>query len=113
MPSGNGPRNGLSNHQARRLFKKVNAMPCPADLRECLPENHSVHFIIVVAGHPDISAFKANASGSKQYPFAVMGYPRKRAGNVIAVLLRDRVGDRSGNIYERDGTVYMWERGAS
>jgi transposase len=42
----------------------------PADLRERLPENHLVHFIIEAVEQLDVSVFKVNDSGSgrKQYP---------------------------------------------
>ncbi|MDR1175501.1 MAG: transposase, partial [Treponema sp.] len=46
----------------------------PADLREWLPENHLVHFIIEAVEQLDVSAFKVNdsGSGSEQYPPGMM-----------------------------------------
>ncbi|MDR2053897.1 MAG: hypothetical protein LBP80_10840 [Treponema sp.] len=46
----------------------------PADLREWIPENHLVHFIIEAVEQLDVSSFKVNdtGSGSEQYPPAMM-----------------------------------------
>jgi transposase len=46
----------------------------PIDMREWLPENHLVHFIIDAIGHIDISTFKINkrGSGDEQFPPAMM-----------------------------------------
>jgi transposase len=46
----------------------------PADLREWIPENHLVHFIIEAVEQLDVSGLKVNTtgSGSEQYPPAMM-----------------------------------------
>jgi transposase len=46
----------------------------PEDLREWLPENHLVHFIVEAVEGLDMSGFKVNetGSGSEQYPSAMM-----------------------------------------
>jgi transposase len=46
----------------------------PADLREWLPEDHLVHFIIDAVEQLGVSGFKVNesGSGSEQYPPAMM-----------------------------------------
>jgi transposase len=46
----------------------------PEDLREWLPEDHLVHFIIEAVGGLELSAFKVNTSGSgsEQYPPEMM-----------------------------------------
>jgi transposase len=46
----------------------------PPDLREWLPENHLVYFIVDIIGQLDISRFKVNSrgSGSEQYPPEMM-----------------------------------------
>jgi transposase len=49
----------------------------PEDLREWLPEDHLVHFIIEAVERLDLSGFKVNitGSGSEQYPPAMMVIP--------------------------------------
>jgi transposase len=46
----------------------------PADLREWLPEDHLVHFIIEAVEQLDVSGFKVNetGSGSEEYPPEMM-----------------------------------------
>jgi transposase len=46
----------------------------PADLREWLPENHLVNFIIEAVERLDLSGFKVNdtGSGSEQYPTGML-----------------------------------------
>ncbi|GHT86156.1 hypothetical protein FACS1894137_11350 [Spirochaetia bacterium] len=49
-------------------------MLIPVDMREWVPENHLVHFIIDAIGQLDISSFKVNrrGSGDEQYPPEMM-----------------------------------------
>ncbi|MDR1174454.1 MAG: hypothetical protein LBK83_03130 [Treponema sp.] len=62
------------------------------DLREWLPENHLVHFIIEAVERLDLSAFKVNetGSGSGQYPPMMMVKGRVRTG-CLAALTRIRI----------------------
>jgi transposase len=50
------------------------AMLFPADLKEWLPENHLVHFIVDAVEMLDIQKFKVNerGSGDEQYPPEMM-----------------------------------------
>lgn len=47
----------------------------PEDLRGWLPVEHIVHFIIEAARRLDLSGFKVNSTGSKQYPLRMMVIP--------------------------------------
>ena len=46
----------------------------PPDLREWLPQNHLVYFIVDIIERLEVSRFKVNSrgSGSEQYPPAMM-----------------------------------------
>jgi transposase len=46
----------------------------PVDMREWLPKNHLVHFVVDAVGVLSIQSFKINNSGSgdEQYPPAMM-----------------------------------------
>ena len=61
---------------ATRLINvdRYTPMLLPPDIREWIPENHMVHFIIEAVDHLNLSGFKVNSrgSGSKQYSPSMM-----------------------------------------
>jgi transposase len=64
----------------------------PEDLREWLPENHPVHFIVEAVEGLDVSSFKVNetGSGNEQYPPAMM----------VMLLYYYATGRMSSRVYE-------------
>jgi hypothetical protein len=80
----------------------------PTDLREWLPEDHLVHFIIEAVEQLDVSSFKVNESGSEQYPPEMMVIlllycyatgPVKVYPDVVSVLKKREISP--GNILGR------------
>ena len=84
----------------------------PVDMRDWLPENHLVHFVIDAVNQLDISRFKVNnrGSGDEQYPPEMM----------LALLIYSYVtgrfwftNDRSSNVYRCSVEIYLRGQSAS
>ena len=66
-------------------------MLLPVDMRDWLPEDHLVHFILDAAGMMEMSAFKVNkrGTGSEQYP------PRMMLALLVYCYVTGRFGSRT------------------
>jgi transposase len=81
----------------------------PVDMRDWLPANHMVHFVIEAAEQLDKSVFKVNGrgSGSEQYPPEMM--PALLIYSYATGIFSSR-GDRGGDLFGYSGNVHLrWE----